>query len=823
MGTLWQDIKYGFRMLLRNPGFTIVVVLILAIGIGATTTMLSVVDAVMLRACPYKDPDRLVCIDETNLPERTKRNFTSLAGFRDWCEQQHVFEYLVGADQWTCIVRTPERAEKSKAMFVSEAFFTVLGAEPALGRTFLPEDYETGAQRVIVLSHDHWHHWFGGDPNAIGKTMTLNDQVFTVVGVLPEGFRWVFQSISCGLWMPLSLKGAEDGRRDHRGLQAVARLKPGVSAEQAQAEMDVIAERLAQTYPETNKNRGILVVPISEDYARMTASAGKPRTLTILLTVVISVLLIACLHVASLMIARAGTRETEIAVRAALGAHRLRLMRQLLTESMLLGLLGGLFGAVLAYWGLGILSALRGQSIPWYLGNHLGRLIPWFVDVQTGARSLFYATTISLSTCVAFGLLPALGASRTNLNRFLSAGRTSGQAPRFHGLRASLVVLDIAIALMLLVGAGLMVNSYARIMSIDLRYNAHQVLTTGIAFDWRNAPEPQRRLAVFREAVRRIEGLPGVHLAAVASDGPVTGSYSQSPYQIEGLPPGEEHRDIPRTEIWPNYFRVLQVPLLQGRYFTERDDTTTSPVVIVNEAMARRFWPGEHAIGKHITSVPRGNSQPTVYQVVGVVGNVWHSRYLPDEPELYIPYLQSGYPPAVDLVIRTASGPKGSASAIRRELTSIADDAAVGDVALIRERIADLFSSERFNMLFLGAFAVLALFLASIGVYGTTAYTVSRRTQEIGIRMALGARGGDVLWTVLWQGLRLTCMGVALGLAGAVAATRLIRSLLYDISPTDPLTFVCVSLLLAGVAPLATYVPARRASRIDPMQALRYE
>ncbi|MGB2861738.1 MAG: ABC transporter permease [Sedimentisphaerales bacterium] len=821
MTALWQDIRYGFRMLVRNPGFTAVVVVVLAVSIGATTAMLSVVDAVMLRPCPYKDSDTLVCVYETNTPESTRGNFTSLAGFLDWREQSHVFERLIGANQWNGVVRTADRTEKARAFFVSPEFFSVLGAKPILGRVFLPEEHRRGGGRVAVLSHDHWCHWFASDPNVIGKTLILDKEVYTVIGVLPEDFRWIFQGIACGLWMPMPLSAAGDTNRNNRGLQAIARLKPGVSVAQAQAEMDLIAERLAQEYPDTNTNRGILVVPMNEDYAGMTAGSGKPQILLILLGIVSSVLLIACLHVASLLIARSATREKEIAVRAALGAQRLRLARQLLTESVLLALLGGLVGFLLAHWGLGILSAMRGRSIPWYLGTHMGRLIPWFVDIRMDGRSLLYIMCVSLLTCGLFGVLPAIGTSKTNLSRSLSAGRTPSRGPRFHNLRAFLVICDVAIAFVLLIAAGLMINSLVRIINIDPRFNPKNVLSVEIELDYHSPPysEPNRRLAFFQDAVQRIRNSPGAEYVTAASASPVTGSYSTNTFRIEGRTPGDRTSDIPRMKILADYFQTLQIPLLRGRCFAEHETATSAPVVIINESMARRFWPDENPIGKHITRITRDGPEPISRQVVGVVGNVQHSRYSPDEPELYL----SGCDQSMNLMIRTRYHSAALAAAIRRELMAVDENVVVGGVTLMEDDISNLYSSERFSTLFLGAFAALALFLASIGVYGTSAYAVTRRTHEIGIRIALGARSGDVQKTILLHGLKLTLIGLAIGLVGAFAGTRIIRSLLHDVSPIDPVTFVCVSLLLAGVAMLASYIPARRAAKIDPMEALRYE
>ena len=484
MTALWQDIRYGFRMLVKNPGFSVVVVLVLCIGIGTTTTMLSVVDAIMFRSSPYEASETLASVFETNhyVDPTTGRpvvnlwGFASPAGFRDWQEQNSVFERLAGAAQWDGMVRTADRTERCRGYFTSPEFFSVMGIHPALGRTFLPEEHRQDGERVAVLSYDHWRHWFASDPNVIGKILFVDRKAYTVVGVLPEGFRWIFQHIACGLWMPMGSEATEETNRNIRCMRVFGRLKPGVSFTQAQAEMDLIATRLAQTYPETNADRGIRVVSIDDVYAHYAGTSGKTRTLAIILAVVVAVLLIACLHVSSLMIARSAVREREIAVRAALGAHRFRLIRQLLTESVLLALLGGLVGAVLAYWALSILSALRGQSIPWFLGPKSHRMIPWFVSVQMDTRCFLYVMLLSLLTCTTFGLLPAVGISKTNLNRSLSAGRSSGSIPPFGSLRGMLVTLDIAVAFVLLIGAGLMINSYARILFIDPKVDTENVL-----------------------------------------------------------------------------------------------------------------------------------------------------------------------------------------------------------------------------------------------------------------------------------------------------------------------------------------------------------
>ena len=821
MGTLWQDIKYGFRMLARNPGFSAMVVVILAVGIGANTMMLSVMDAVMLQPVPYKNPDTLVQVCETD-PSRTRRNYTSYVGFLDWREQNHVFEQMAAINGWDCTVRSANRTEKSRGMCVSPGFFSVLGIRPVVGRAFLLEEEQNG-ERVVVLSHSHWQRYFAGDPNVVGKTMILDREAYTVVGVLPAGFRWVFQEYAaCGLWVPMSLQPNEGASRRNRGTLVIARLKQDVSVAQAQAEMDLIAAHLAQVYADELTDKGILVVPMGEEHVQAARSGSNLRILLILLGTVGSVLLIACLHVASLLIARSVTREREVAVRAALGAHRFRLVRQLLSESALLAGFAGLFGLLLAYWGIRIISAVRSQSIPWYLRDISSRFIPWFVDIRMNGRALLCAVGISLLTCALFGLLPALSASRINLSQSLSAGRVPSRGPRFHSVRALLVIADIAVAFVLLAGAGLLINTYVRLLNVDFRFNPENVLSVEAEL-YSEAPpysEPGRRLVFFQQVLDRIQNLPGVQFASAATASPITGSYGSSPFEIEGFPVDKGGRYIPRTKVFPDYFRVLQIPLLQGRHFTQRDIAASSPVVIINEAMAQRFWPGENPVGRHITKGAHGDSKPVLLEIVGVVGNVRHTLYSMSDPEVYAP---AGYDESLDIIVRTDANPGGLMAALRREILSIDPDVLVGDVTPMQNDIAALFSGQRFNMLFLNGFAAVALILAALGLYSVTAYSVSQQTHEIGIRVALGARSSDVLKAVLWQGLKLTLTGVGIGLAGAFALTRVISSLLYDVSPTDPFTFVCVSLLLAGVALLASYIPARRAAKVDPMVALRYE
>jgi len=820
MTTLWQDIRYGLRMLGRNPGFSLIIVVILAIGIGATTALLSTVDAVLFRPCPYKEANHLVWVCETD-PGRTQRNMASLPNFFDWRRQSRAFEQLVAANHRGCVVRSTDRAETSNLMLVSPGFFSVLGVEPILGRTFLPEEEKPGGPRVVILSEAQWQHWFADDPNALGKTLVVDKEAYTVIGVLPDEFRWVFRREACGLWAPLALESVEESRRGSRGTDVVGKLKPSVGVSQAQAEMDVIADRLARAHPDVLAEVGILVVPMAEAYRVWVGRTANVGVLMILLGIVGGVLLVACLHVASLLMARSMAREREIAVRAALGAHRLRLIRQLLTESALLAGLGGLLGLLLAHWGVHSLAAIRGN---------LGALVPWFVDPHIDGRSLAYALAVSLATCGLFGVLPAFWTSRIHLSRFLSAPRTSGGGIRFSRARAALVIGDLAVAFVLLVFAGLVINSYARILRFDPGIETKNVLTMEIEFD-RGAvrySDPAQRSAFLQQVLEQIPRLPGVQCAAVANATPAWAGYNYGIFRVEGRPAGEDQMMLRRTTVSPDYFRLLQIPLLKGRAFTEPE---SAAVAVVNESLANRLWPGQDPIGRYIIQTTNA-AGPVPRQIVGVVGDVKHYLrfFLPLMPDLrkqfigvspddvvYVP----GYESA--LLVRTADNAGPIAAAVRRAISAVDGEVMVSDVSFLEEDIAALFWLQRFSMVFLSVFAGVALTLATIGVYGAMAYTVSRRTHEIGVRIALGAKCGDVLKSLLGQGLRLTGIALAIGLLVAGLLTRVISSLLQDVSPTDPLTFVCVAVLLAGVALVACYLPARRAARIDPMVALRYE
>ncbi|MCI0489449.1 MAG: ABC transporter permease [Blastocatellia bacterium] len=808
MDTLFQDLRYAIRILIKKPGFVLVAVFTLALGIGANTAIFSVVNAVLFRPLPYTEPDRLVVALHGGTSP------VSPADFNDWREQNQVFEEMAAAEMWGPNLTGREQPEQLQAVRATDNLFTMLGVQPRLGRAFLPGDDDLQAAPVVVLSHRLWQRRFGGDPGIIGQTLTLDGVSYTVVGVMPEGFEFpLFWATKAEMWAPLPL-GNRLNSRGGRSLRVFARLKPGVSRETAQVEMDAIAQRIAQAYPESHTENGVRVVPLHQKIV------GDARpALLVLLGAVAFVLAVACANVANLMLVRAGARRREIAVRLALGAARFRLVRQLLTEGLLLSLLGGGAGLLLALWGVRSFVAGMPEDI-----------LPRQQVIGIDGGVLWFTLLLSLITGVLFSLVPALKASKPDLNETLK--ESSRQSQSGGGLRSLLVIAEIALALVLLTGAGLMIRSFAGLRAIDPGFDAENLLTMKVSVAGTNHSPGPRREAFFRRLIERIESLPGVRSASAINHLPLAGDRWGRSFSMEGQPPTTPAAR-PRAAYrvaQPGYFRTMGIAL-RGRDFDERDDLNAPGAVIVNEALALRYWPGEEAIGKRIKIGALESDDPWL-SVVGVARDVKQEEWSQEaESEIYLPYRQEASyltNPAphfsyLTLVVRTASDATSLAPSVRREVWAIEKDAPISSIATMEDVIAEQLWQARFSMLLLGLFAGVSMMLAGIGIYGVMSYSVAQRTHEIGIRMALGAGRSDILRMVIKQGITLAIAGVLIGLAAAFALTRVMEGLLYGVSATDPMTFSSIALLLVTVAIAACIIPARRAMRVDPMVALRYE
>lgn len=813
MNTL-QDIRYAFRMLLKRPGFTVIVVLTLALGIGANTTIFSALDAVLLNPLPYKDPDRLVVIWETNKhlgPEMWDRNEVAMGNFLDWRSRNQNFDQLAALFDTAMNLTGVGEPQRIQSCVVTTNFFQAIGVQPMLGRSFLPEEEKPGAPFTVILSHDLWQRQFGSDPNIINKSLTLNAHQVAVVGVMPPGFELQFPtSKHVDMWVPFIIDVADPDYHDRSQnfLYTVARLKPNVSQEQAQGEMSLIASQLQQQYPETNAERGVRVVPLHKQVV-----GNVESYLYMLFAAVGFLLLIACTNVAGLLLARVTARHREVAIRIAVGASRWRLIRQLLTESVILSALSGLFGLLLAYGGVKILIALTPSEVPRL--HEIGLHVPVFL----------WTLTISIVTGVLFGLAPAVQASKPDLNTALkeSSGRNPGSF-KGSGLRNLLVVSEVAVALLLLVGAGLMTKSFVRLQQVDPGFDATNVVSMNIALP--TSKYRQQQVNVFYDQlIERLRNLPGVKSVAGIDVLPLSNGNVSSRFLVEGAPfvPLADRPYAGVRVVTPDYFQTMGIPHLRGRSFTEQDQGNTPGVVIVNEALANRYWPNEDAIGKRLGSFEEVPGKQKWLEIVGVVGNVRHKAIeMEVMEEVYFPYKQS---PGnfMNLVVRTTSDPASMVPAIRSQVLSVDKDQPVSDIMTMDQRVAKSVAAKRFVMFLLGAFSILALGLASVGIYGVMAYLVTQRTQEIGVRMALGAQKRDVLKLVVRKGMALAIIGAAIGLVASLALTRLMRSLLFEVTPTDWLTFVTASTVLLIAALLASYIPAHRATKVDPLTALRYE
>jgi len=806
---MFQDLRFGLRMLLKHKGFTTIAILTLSLGVGANTAIFSVVNAVLLRPLPFAEPERLVWFGGWTGAD--KEQGVTPADFLDYREQSQSFTQIAASvsDGIPMNLSGDGEPERLKGGYVTANYLDVFGVKPALGRAFVAEEglegiNMEGGDRVVVLSHSLWERRFGADPAIINRTITLDKRNVTVIGVMPPQFQY---PPGVEIWLPFRFPASPQSvfrSRQFHFLRPVARLKPGVTRAQAQAEVETIARQLQSLYPKTNANKSLFLTPLQERLV------GNVRlTLLTLLGAVGCVLLIACANVANLLLARASARGREIAVRSALGASRGRVVRQLLTESLALALLGGLGGVLLAKWGVKLLVALSEGYLP------------RADEVRINATVFGFTLAVALGAGLLFGLAPALQSARLDLTEALKeGGRAAGGGARRHRTLNLLVVGEVALAMMLLIGAGLLLNSFIRLQQVSPGFDEKNLLTARIDIPNPYA-QPEEKQQFFEQLQRRVAALPGVEAVGLVTELPLARQSADRPFRIERGPeplPGQSpHADI--RAVNHDYFRAMRIPLLKGRYFTEADVRVNAKVVLISEELARLYFAGEDPIGQRILRGAFGEAPAE--EIIGVVGDVRHRGLdIGLRQTIYSPTLSLGF---TNLVIRTTNDPVNLAAAVRREVAAIDPNQPVANVKTMERWVSESVAQPRFRTLLLGLFSGAALLLAMVGVYGVMSYAVSQRVHELGVRMALGARAGDVLRLVIGQGMKLAVAGVAIGMAGAFALTRLIKDLLFGVRATDPATFATIALLLTGVALVACYLPARRATKVDPMVALRHE
>jgi putative ABC transport system permease protein len=806
---LAQDLRYGLRQLRRTPGFTLVAVLTLAIGIGAGTTVFSVVNAALLRPLPYLNPGRLVAVLQGK-----GEGPVAPANYKDWQAQNSVFQAMGAAEWWEPNLQSAEKSERVMGLHLTPEVLHLLGTQPTLGRIFSQDEGEKGHEHVVVLSYGLWQRSFGGDPRVVGSQVRLSGEPYTVIGVMPSSFKFApFWATRAQIWAPLVL-GERVSDRTGESLRLFARLKPGVSVQQARADMDNITRRLESEYPGTN--RDVAVIPLQEK------TVGNVRpALLVLLGAVGFVLLIGCANVAHMLLARSAARRKEFAVRAAIGASNVRLVRQLLTESVVLSSLGCLGGLVLAAWGIRLIAAVSPPDLP------------GVESIAMDWRVLVFALVVSMLTGILFGLAPAVQSSLIDLNASLKeAGRGTDAGVRRYGLRSLLVISEFTMAAILLAGAGLMIQSFIKVARIDPGFDSQHLLSAVISVAGTGEEEPGRRALFFQEAIDKVAALPGVSSASAINHLPLDGDEWNFHFAAGGRPiprPVEAPSAVFRV-IMPGYFHTMGIALLRGRAFTQTDRAGSPSVVIINEKLAARYWANGDAVGKQLALFE--HDQPVWYSIVGVTANARQSDWTAaPQPEMYFPYLQSkmylesssGWARYLTIVVRTRTDPAQLAPAVRNAVWGLDKGVTVSKVETMNDVIAGSLSHPQLYVLLLSAFGGIALLLAAIGIYGVMSRYVAGRTHEIGVRMALGAEPRDVLRLVTGRGMALAAIGIAFGVVAGLGLTRLMAGILYQVRPSDPFTFLMASCVLAIVALAACYIPARRAAKVDPMVALRYE
>jgi predicted permease len=815
MNALLQDIRYAVRMLAKSPGFAAIAILTLALGIGANTAIFSVIDATLLKSLPYPGTDRLVLVWQTyHGPE--SMNIVSALNMKDVQKQNTVLESMAWFDSAGkgYNLALGDRPERVFGERVTAPFFHVLGIRPLLGRTFTPEEETAGKDHEVVLSYRLWQRRFAGDPAMIGKQIPIDGESYTVIGVMPREFEFQFWSRACELWVPVGYTKEDLTDRGSNSFVAIGRLKPGVTLEQAKAEMDTIGQRLSKQYPNDDPHMSVTVQPLAEFGMR-----GLKTTLWALLAAVGFVLLIACVNVANLLLARGAGRQRELAIRYALGATGSRIVRQLITESLLLGLLGGIAGLIVAAVGLNLVMPLLPRGLQFMPFRELG-------SISISAPVFIFALLLSCLTGVLFGLAPAMSARRAQLADPLKEGGGRGATSAGgNRLRHALVAGEVALALVVLAGAGLMIDSMSRLLGINPGLNTKNVLTMDVStkqVDLYTGPPTDSLFC--RQLTQQVGAIPGVLSVSAVGHLPLRGGYASRGFTIEGRPdPGVNNQpDSGYSVACPNFFKSLGIPLVEGREFTDADTVNSASVIVINEAMAHRYWPKGDALGAHIKIGSFGENAPWL-TVVGIVADFRHGGLdIKPWPFFYRPFTQAGWP-VMSIAVHTASAAGSFEQPVKQALARMDGDYPASEVRTMEQVASDSIGSYRFPMILLSAFASLALALSAVGIAGVVGYAVVQRTHEIGIRMALGAQPRDVLVLVLGGSMLWTLGGLAVGIVGALALTRLLGSLLYEVQPADPLILTATAFVLAAVALAACYVPARRAMRVDPMVALRYE